>query len=211
MESLTEMIKRHSAETDALPQNPPLDFMLDHARRQAMELVAKAMVFEAKLLRPVPMVLYCPVCQCQHIDKPAPNPCDTGPCQYAKDVGMLEYRCADETGCREELVRWKNPPHRSHQCQACDHIWRPADIPTVGVARISTRGKADNAMYSGQISPKPSIDEAIGGLDRGLSDLKVLALHADEIDEADIQTIKHHAEDCVGLGNRVLEILRAAS
>lgn len=47
----------------------------------------------------------------------------------------------------------------------------------------------------------------IGTLDRCLSELKLLAL--DEFtDEADLQTIKHHAEDCVGLGNRVLEILK---
>lgn len=39
---------------------------------------------------------------------------------------------------------WTNPPHRSHLCHACGTIWRPADVPTEGVASISTAGKADN-------------------------------------------------------------------
>lgn len=46
----------------------------------------------------------------------------------------------------------------------------------------------------------------IGLLDRALSELKILALS--DLDAADIQTVKHHAEDCVGLGNRVLDILK---
>lgn len=47
--------------------------------------------------------------------------------------------------------------------------------------------------------------QGIGLLDRALSELKVLALS--QLDEADRQTVKHHAEDCVGLGWRVLQIL----
>lgn len=50
----------------------------------------------------------------------------------------------------------------------------------------------------------------IGNLDRALSELKLLALDA-RLDEADAQTIKHHAEDCIGLGNRVLQILKERS
>lgn len=52
------------------------------------------------------------------------------------------------------------------------------------------------------------VEVNIGKLDRCLSELKLHALNP-LLDEADIQTIKHHAEDCVGLGNRVLEILKA--
>jgi len=29
---------------------------------------------------------------------------------------------------------WATRPHRTHQCQSCKHEWRPADVPTVGVA-----------------------------------------------------------------------------
>lgn len=47
--------------------------------------------------------------------------------------------------------------------------------------------------------------QTIGLLDRALSELKILALS--DLDAADLQTVKHHAEDCIGLGNRVLQIL----
>lgn len=47
---------------------------------------------------------------------------------------------------------------------------------------------------------------AIGLLDRALSELKMLALDP-MLDSSDAQTVKHHAEDCVGLGQRVLKIL----
>lgn len=39
---------------------------------------------------------------------------------------------------------WKNPPHRSHLCSRCNCIWRPADVATVGVTAIVTRGLSDN-------------------------------------------------------------------
>lgn len=38
---------------------------------------------------------------------------------------------------------WDNPPHRSHLCQGCGEIWRPADVPTNGVGGTITRGDAD--------------------------------------------------------------------
>lgn len=38
---------------------------------------------------------------------------------------------------------WDNPPHRSHACGSCGCIWRPSDLPTVGVANAQTRGQAD--------------------------------------------------------------------
>ena len=70
-------------------------------------------LWPAKALEPLPMVLHCPACGTQHIDKPEP------------DKG------------------WANPPHKSHLCRACGVIWRPADVPTVGVEAASTRGKVD--------------------------------------------------------------------
>lgn len=39
---------------------------------------------------------------------------------------------------------WDNPPHKSHQCWACDWVWRPSDVCTNGVAEIKTVGKVDN-------------------------------------------------------------------
>lgn len=39
---------------------------------------------------------------------------------------------------------WTNPPHRSHLCAGCGHIWRPADVETAGVAEIATKGQDDS-------------------------------------------------------------------
>lgn len=67
-------------------------------------------------IAPIPMVLYCPNCGLKHVDAPSEG--------------------------------WDNPPHRSHLCRyedgGCGGIWRPADVPTVGVEAIETRGQADN-------------------------------------------------------------------
>jgi hypothetical protein len=64
-------------------------------------------------LMPIPMILFCPVCQMQHIDAPKPE------------------------------IGWDDPPHKSHECQGCKNVWRPCDLPTTGVKEIATRGKAD--------------------------------------------------------------------
>lgn len=78
---------------------------------------------------PIPMILYCPLCGTQHIDAPETHHLD------------LEL---DRAGMDSSYsASWNNPPHRSHLCHSCGAIWRPADVPTVGVARIETRGKAD--------------------------------------------------------------------
>lgn len=62
---------------------------------------------------PVPMVLHCPLCGEQHVDAVEP------------DKG------------------WTNPPHKSHLCHGCGCIWRPAEVPTVGVRGLSRLGSAD--------------------------------------------------------------------
>ena len=53
------------------------------------------------------------------------------------------------------------------------------------------------------------INASIGELDHALSQLKIIALAKSDIGEANIQTVKHHAEDCIGLGQKVLQILAA--
>lgn len=66
---------------------------------------------------PIPMVLWCPLCGRQHLDM-----------VHASDPG------------------WTNPPHRSHKCAACAHVWRPADVATTGVTveELATRGSVDD-------------------------------------------------------------------
>lgn len=77
---------------------------------------------------PIDMVLHCPSCGLQHIDSPEAEP---GP-------------SIDGSG---DTPLWNNPPHRSHLCQDCGHIWRPADVATNGIRRVKTRGKDDRVLF----------------------------------------------------------------
>ena len=73
--------------------------------------------------KPIDTILHCPSCHTQHIDAP-----DADNEQTVQPLGV---------------ERWTNPPHRSHLCDGCGTIWRPADVCTNGVASIATRGKSD--------------------------------------------------------------------
>lgn len=94
---------------------------------------------------PIDMVLHCPKCGMQHIDKDNYEELRI----EAAELGV------DREGERElerwiEDREWPNPPHRSHLCQnrKCGHIWRPADVPTNGVAAIKTAGTKDDPITS---------------------------------------------------------------
>lgn len=67
---------------------------------------------------PIDMLLFCPNCGEQHIDK-----------VETKEEFMDRYR---ENG----PVRWLNPPHKTHLCRPCGHLWRPSDHCTNGVALL---------------------------------------------------------------------------
>jgi hypothetical protein len=102
----------------------------------------KAVEFFANLGKdqtPIDMVLFCPSCGRQHIDEPAV-------------VGKL-FMChhSDPMTCSCSNSRWHNPPHRSHLCHNpdCKTVWRPADVPTNGVAAIKTAGKNDTCKVEG--------------------------------------------------------------
>jgi hypothetical protein len=77
---------------------------------------------------PVEMILFCPRCLHQHIDEP------------------------------NEVTGWTNPPHKSHECQNCKHVWRPADVYTNGVKEIKTKGKVDGYALP-QLVPIISYEE----------------------------------------------------
>lgn len=79
---------------------------------------------------PIPMILFCPNCGLQHIDAPG------DPESFTDEPGR-RWANPMRSG-------WTNPPHRSHLCEACDHVWRPADVATEGVAEIRTRGMIDD-------------------------------------------------------------------
>jgi hypothetical protein len=80
---------------------------------------------------PIDMVLFCPKCGVQHIDAP--------------DHSILGFETAEG---HELPSDWTNPPHRSHLCSECGHVWRPADVPTNGVAEITTKGKVDSPLVA---------------------------------------------------------------
>jgi hypothetical protein len=77
---------------------------------------------------PIDMVLFCPKCGTQHID-------DVEGGQEVQPDGTVHAE-----------LTWENPPHRSHLCHGCEHVWRPADVPTNGVATVKTTGKADSPL-----------------------------------------------------------------
>ena len=93
----------------------------------------------APVAPPVDMVLHCPSCGIQHIDEPEP----------------VVKTALDPNG----VLTWTNPPHRSHLCHGCGHIWRPSDVPTNGVRAVGTKGKADSPIAAP--APVAQTDEQI--------------------------------------------------
>ena len=89
----------------------------------------------------IDMVLHCPKCGLQHIDKDNYEELRI----EAAELGV------DREGDRElerwiEEREWPNPPHRSHLCASCKHIWRPADACTNGVLAVKTKGQEDSPI-----------------------------------------------------------------
>ncbi len=94
------------------------------------ELSGRVAELEAQLASPIDVLLFCPNCGEQHIDGAKPEVCET--------CGNGESECS----CGA-YTPWLNPPHKSHRCNYCNHVWRPADAPTNGVAKIQSGGRHD--------------------------------------------------------------------
>jgi hypothetical protein len=60
---------------------------------------------------------------------------------------------------------------------------------------------------SEQKPTRQEFDEVIGRLDRLLSEFLILTKA--QIDEADRQTLKHHADDLIGVGTKALSNLES--
>jgi len=132
-------------------------------------------------LLPIDMVLFCPACGLQHIDEPDGH-------DQAADK-LLAGRSP-----------WDNPPHRSHLCHGCGHIWRPADVATNGVAAIRTAGHAD--------SPKTSASLALAGqtlmrLDATNAELSARALAA----EAELSRLRTRVGELEGENAKLRRIM----
>ena len=96
----------------------------------------------------VDVVLFCPRCKFQHIDKAEPDICqECGHAAYFHQgpqkicLGHINAAC----NC-QSFVAWLNPPHKSHRCSNCNTVWRPADVPTNGVERAKTVGSNDTEL-----------------------------------------------------------------
>jgi predicted RNA-binding Zn-ribbon protein involved in translation (DUF1610 family) len=87
-------------------------------------------------MTPIDMLIFCPNCGEQHIDAPE----DWESYGYRVEAAQAEGRVIG--------ARWDNPPHRSHKCGNCGHIWRHADVPTNGVRAIETKGRADSPIVT---------------------------------------------------------------
>lgn len=124
-------------ETDALLSTwVRCEVVSDHARALERRLAAAER-------NPIDAVLYCPKCDMQHIDAPeAFKP--SGECTCA-GPDQCENCASNQDAYREWLADgpWTNPPHKSHLCHDCKHIWRPSDHPTNGVKALSSGKDAD--------------------------------------------------------------------
>jgi hypothetical protein len=93
------------------------------------------------------IILHCPRCKTQHIDRAEPETCEN--CGHEKrlhDDRDISNICTDCAGAANEckgFKAWLNPPHKSHRCLNCNIVWRPADFCTNGVASVKTRGEND--------------------------------------------------------------------
>jgi hypothetical protein len=112
-----------------------------HAIAQARELIARADAAQPQAAAvPIDMVLHCPKCGKMHVDAPDWNPV----------ASKTEFA----------PLKWDNPPHRSHLCHGCGFIWRPADVPTNGVAALKTKGKNDCPVAAPAQTP-PQADTSV--------------------------------------------------
>lgn len=89
--------------------------------------------------QPIDMILYCPSCGALHVDKRevSPTPPDGVYITHFDEWGPV---WTDDV---HREITWDNPPHRSHLCHECGCVWRPADVPTNGVSKLTTNGKSD--------------------------------------------------------------------
>lgn len=108
----------------------------------------------ALLQKPIDMLLFCPACGMEHIDKPEEDTC-------------TRFRNPDD-----HAEPWTNPPHKTHLCKpnegGCGFLWRPCeDAYTNGIEspmkvkgpRLPTRGRSH-------------IEAALSDIDKGIAQAK---------------------------------------
>lgn len=149
----------------------------------------QAATAQASEPQPIDMVLFCPACGKQHIDAPKPRralPLGDG---YGTEV-VIE-------------AEWTNPPHRSHLCHGCGHIWRPADVPTNGVEAVKTKGKADSPIAAPARAVEPLTPEDVKEL---MGNIDTLIASVNEAHHAKSEDWK---DGCFAAADRTYEKIKA--
>lgn len=103
--------------------------------------------------KPMDAVLWCPKCFEQHIDEDRPEVCES--CGFEEDAHHdVDARCS-------VFEPWLNPPHKSHRCNFCNHVWRPAEGPTNGVQSLQKHGERDGSAKPVAFANKKDFDDAV--------------------------------------------------
>lgn len=95
------------------------DLQLARDISQARDTLAEAMAI------PVPMIIFCPKCQKQHIDR-----------EETDQEFNARITAVKDSSSFVKLTRWTNPPHKTHRCLFCGIDFRFSSIYTVGVETI---------------------------------------------------------------------------
>jgi hypothetical protein len=123
--------------------------------------------------KPVDAVLWCPNCFEQHIDVADPMVCET--CGL---YGENECIC-------DVFNPWLNPPHKSHRCNFCNHVWRPMNHPTNGVVALEKTGERDGFAQPRAFATKKDFDDAVevatSHLERTIAELREQIKAANEV------------------------------
>lgn len=138
---------------------------------QALVQEYEALAAEVKrLTAPVDMLLFCPKCFEQHVDKAEPDICQD--CGHTKDAHGFKSGCGThKMDCQcDVFTAWLNPPHKSHRCTECNHVWRPADVPTNGVQKLETSGRADGSARPVAFANGKDFDDSVATATKRLTD-----------------------------------------
>jgi len=129
----------------------------------------KAIAAEIKrLTAPVDMLLFCPKCFEQHVDEADPERCQDCGRISIEHFGAVNV-FADPVECKG-FNPWLNPPHKSHRCTECNHVWRPADVPTNGVQKLDTSGRADGSARPVAFANGKDFDDSVATATKRLTD-----------------------------------------
>jgi hypothetical protein len=86
--------------------------------------------------KPEDMVLHCPECNEKHIDEATPTICKSCGHHKSRHSALSVYEAFCDCCDKNRFTPWLNLPHISHRCTFCNHVWKPFEYPTNGVAEV---------------------------------------------------------------------------